>query len=164
MLKKIAYYVNIILRGDYMGGTIVVKEDRGVVDKFQIWYKEKMIDTNLSQKLEKDFSNAVNVISTISKTKDTIGLGIVTFMPEASIYAPLVATLIGVKEKMFELGKNIAIKAKRGIEAIFFGVDGSNKDISVPDLDITDVLYNVFDSKNTVDSFIDEVEKEGKSL
>lgn len=147
-----------------MEGTLVVKEERGVVSKFQNWYKEKMIDTNNAQVFEEKFTKAMDFVSKSESVKDKIGAVVIGFIPEVKFLAPLIPALSTIKSKMFELEKNLVIKAKRGIEAKFIGVDGTNKDVVIPDINVNEIVKDVEVSADTIKNFVSEVEKVGKKL
>lgn len=147
-----------------MEGTLVVKEERGVVNKFQNWYKEKMIDTNKAQEFESKFTKTVDFVSKAEEVKDKIGTVVIGFIPEVKFLAPLIPALTKIKTKMFELEKNLVIKAKRGIEAKFIGVDGTNQDVVIPEMNVNEIVKDVEVSAETIKNFASEVEKVGKSL
>lgn len=147
-----------------MEGTLVVKEERGVINKFQNWYREKMIETNKAQEFEDKFVKTVDFISKAEEIKDKVGAVVIAFIPEVKFLAPLIPTMTKVKKKMYELEKNLVIKAKRGIEAKFIGVDGTNKDVVIPDMNVNDVVKNVETSIGDIKTIVSEVERAGKSL
>lgn len=146
-----------------MEGTLVVQEDRKNVNKFKNWYKEKIVDTKIASGSEKVFSKVVDFSIGVNKFKDTVGTSIMAFIPEATIFIPLVKVASGAQRKIMDLSKNLVIKTKRGIEAKFIGVDGSNEDISIPDLKVDEVSKDVATSITDVGTAIKEVEGVGKS-
>ena len=147
-----------------MEGTLVVNEDRSVIDKFQGWYKEKLIDTGASQKAEKIFVKAVDFSSQATEAVAGIGAVVVGFIPKVQFLAPIIPALAKVRTKLYDFGKNTAVKAKRVFEAGFIGADGSNEEVVIPDFDLEKTVNDVKDGAETIKGFIDEVGKEGKSL
>ena len=145
-----------------MEGTLVVKEERNIVDKFKSWYKEKMIDTNASAKLEEGFSMAMKFSKGYNKIIGKIGTVVLTFIPDAAIFAPIVEPICKVKQALLDVEENLVLKGKRMIEAKFIGVDGSSEKVVLPDFDLKQIGEDV---KSTINEVKDVVEKEsvGKS-
>lgn len=147
-----------------MEGTLVVNEERNVIEKFQGWYKEKMIDTGFSQKAEKYFVKTIDYSSQATEAMAGIGAVVVGFIPEVQFLAPLLPGIAKVRTKLYDFGKNATIKAKRVFEAGFIGADGSNEEVVIPDFDLDKTIDDVKDGAATIKGFIDEVGKEGKCL
>ena len=117
-----------------MDGTLVVKENRNVINKFRDWYKEKIIETNKAQQFEDKFVKTVDFISKTQEIKSKIATTIIAFIPETKELASLVPKLVEIQKKITELGKNLVINSKRTFEAVFIGADGTNKDVIISDM------------------------------
>ncbi len=136
-----------------MDGTVVVREKRNVVDKFKSWYKEKMIDTGHSAKMEEGIaefidlradlfmlecvvlSAAITIIAAIPTTGISIALG-------GAISAAIIAIGPMLKEIGKKYGTKAAIGTKRALEAIFIGENGQSENVEIKDIDITNDAIN----------------------
>ena len=144
--------------------TIVVSEDRNVTNKFRNWYKKKIIDTGISQKMEEGlisyhkaeeklvnvFGKVVTVVLTIWPADGTLG-------EVLSILAnPIISKGVALKNKVSD---NAFIAAKRNFEANFIKADGSSKNITLPEVNFDEVLHgtkevvNLFSKSDSVGFF-----------
>ena len=117
-------------------GSIVVKEDRQTVNKFQSWYQEKMIASGNAARFEKVISKVYDFNRSYTDVKGKVLPVIITFIPEASFLKPVIPVITKVEHKMYDLGENVLLGGKRFIEANFIGVDGSSKEVVLPDIDV----------------------------
>ena len=147
-----------------MEGTLVVNEERGKINKFQQWYQEKLVDTNISQKSEKVISGVSKFTGGAHKFIYDAAGAVCLFIPGAQIAAPICTFGGKLYSKFFEFSGNAVVGAKRFVEGKIIGVDGSSKDVVIPKLDaakVTDEVKNVVSETATI---VSEAESGGKTL
>ena len=100
-----------------MEGTIVVQEKRNVVDKFKSWYKEKMIDSGHSAKMEEGIADAIDLGADMFMLHCVIASSVITIVaaiPSSGLSVPLggaiSAAIIAVGPLIKELLKNLVQK------------------------------------------------------
>ena len=136
-----------------MEGTIVVQEKRNVVDKLKSWYKEKMIDTGHSAKMEEGITEAIDLGADMFMLQCVIASAAITIIaaiPTSGYSIPLggaiSAAIIAVGPMLKEIGKKFGTKAaigtKRALEAIFIGENGQSENVEIKDIDITNDAIN----------------------
>lgn len=136
-----------------MDGTIVVQEKRNVVDKFKNWYKEKMIDTGHSAKMEEGIADAIDLGADMFMLQCVIASAAITIIaaiPSSGLSIPLggaitagIATVAPLlKEMSKKFGTKAAIGTKRALEAIFIGENGQSENVEIKDIDITNDAIN----------------------
>lgn len=144
-----------------MEGTLVVKEERGIVNKFRNWYKERIVDTEISPNSEKVF---VKVIDLWEKAQSlyTNGAAVVLtiFAPEALGLIPCFKRL---QKYTYDAIKSVGLKTKRAMEATFIGVDGSCKSVAIPEISFEQVLKDVKDGVNTANDVMSSLDQGGKT-
>ena len=125
--------------------TIVVSENRNVVNDFRNWYKEKIIDTGVSKKFEEGlveyhrtqekllnvFGKVVTVVLAIYPADGPLGEAV------AMAASPFISKGVALKNKINE--RNI-ITAKRNFEANFIKADGSSEKVVLPEMSLDGVL------------------------
>lgn len=150
-----------------MEGTLVVQEERGTINKFRNWYKEKIIDTGKSQNFEKTIDKNIDKFMKIECGKDNVVKIILPFIPYGNLVAPLIPTFQKIKGGIANIYKNSIIKSKRFIEAKFIGVNGENKEVILPSFNTeqlgNDIKESIRDVTTVVET-IEESEQIGKSL
>lgn len=150
-----------------MDGTLVVNEERGKVNKFKQWYQQKIVDTGLSGSFEK---REAMVFDNMSKSVKFVGDSasvVCSFIPGFQIAVPLCSTVGRLQSKFYKFGGNLVIQGKRFIEGKIIGVDGSSKDIIIPDFNSEQVLNTVNELANGAVSLVSEaqeLESVGKML
>ena len=143
-----------------MEGTLVVKEERGVIDKFRSWYKEKIVDTGVSPVSEKIFVKSIEFFEK-AQASYTNGAAVVLaiFAPEA---LGLVPCFKRFQKCSYDAVKSIGLKAKRAMEGTFVGVDGSCKDVVIPEISFEQVLNDVKNGASTVNDVMNSLDQGGK--
>ena len=132
-----------------MEGTIAIQEKRSVVDKFKSWYKEKLIDTGHSAKIEEGLETVIDVGAdaftlycvvagaaiTIIGAIPSMGLGL-------ALGGAIGTGIVSIGSAVAHFGKKFAPKViiggKRAMEAIIIGEDGSSKNVKIPNIDLTE--------------------------
>lgn len=149
-----------------MNGTLVVEEERIIIDNLKNWYKEKIIDTGISAK----FEDAVNIwskidagIVAVAGTVATIALTICPLdgpLGEicSALATPGLTALANIKGKVV---KNAVVGVKRKIEGTFIGETGQSEKIEIPELDIKTIASDVVAMKDEAVSLASDL---GKSL
>ena len=125
--------------------TIVVSEKRNVVDGFRNWYKEKIIDTGVSQKFEEGLVGIHRVQEKMVNVVGSVATVIFAVYPEEGplgeaitiIATPLVKKGLEFKNKIQEKG---IITAKRKFEVNFIKADGSSEKVFLPDLKLEEIV------------------------
>lgn len=143
-----------------MEGTLVVQEERKNINKFKNWYQEKIVDTKISEGIEKGLSGFVNVTTGMNTALEAIKGGIVTVIsPQlAAIFVPISAGLTALMNKIYTFEKDLIIKGKRYVEAKFIGVDGSSKDVVIPDTNYKEIEQTISGVSNNISNVMQEVE------
>lgn len=145
-------------------GSIVVKEDRQTVNKFQSWYQEKMIASGNAARFEKVISKVYDFNRSYTDVKGKVLPVIITFIPEASFLKPVIPVITKVEHKMYDLGENVLLGGKRFIEANFIGVDGSSKEVVLPDIDVKGLVDDAVQSVNVVKDAVDNYEMDSEKV
>ena len=151
-----------------MEGSLVIQEERGTINKFRTWYKEKVIDTGKSQKVEKLYDDVINIVNSVDNTITNAASTIIGIIyPEVSSITQYVPALTKFKTKCLDFGKKAIINSKRFIEAKFIGVNGENKEVILPSFNTeqlgNDIKESIRDVTTVVET-IEESEQIGKSL
>jgi hypothetical protein len=144
-----------------MENTIALKEDRGTVEKFRSWYKEKFIDTGKSSDFEEKLDEKIKREKRIVKIAGTIATIVLIFVPAdgpigelcTAAATPLLVKLVDLKGK---IQKGVILNGKRELEAQFIKADGRNEKIDAPKVSITDF--------KDMKSIIDGLSNSGKTL
>lgn len=151
-----------------MQGTLVVEEPKSTIDKFRNWYQNKMIDSGKAANFEEKLEKYTEKQKTTIKLAGTVATIVLFFCPAdgpvgeicSALATPLLATLV---EKKSELLKKTVIGTKRVIEAKYLGVDGSSKDVIVPDFNFNDLTKDITDITTDVFKITNSKESEKKS-
>ena len=115
-----------------MEGTLVVQEKRKTIDKFRDWYKQKVIDSELAVKFEKIIDSRTQVLKKKNDFLEKVLPSIVARIPDVAFLAPLIPVLSKVGKFKYDLEEAMIIKAKRFVENVFIGVDGSCLEVTPP--------------------------------
>lgn len=116
-----------------MEGTLVLQEKRSVVNKFRDWYKQKVVDSGLSQKFEKIIDTRCKVLKKKNDILEKVLPSIVAKIPEVEFLAPLIPAISRIGKFTYELEEKIIISAKRFFENIFVGTEGKGEGIDLPE-------------------------------
>ena len=137
-----------------MEGTIAIQEKRNVIDKFKSWYKEKIIDSGQSAKMEEGIFTFVDLAGDMFTLNCVVGATIVSIIAAiptsglslglgTAISAGILATSPIITGIIKKFGAKAAIGTKRALEAIFIGENGQSDTIEIKDIDITDTAYQL---------------------
>lgn len=160
-----------------MEGTLVVTEERENVNKFKNWYKEKIVDKNISSGSEVVVDKAVKILNGVNRAEEVLGTTVIAFIPGGAVFIPLIKVASKIQREFLEFGKDSVIKGKRIIEANLIGVDGSSEKVVIPDFSIEkkgkDLILETKEVGKILESFssenlegmevIEEVSSLGKS-
>lgn len=122
-------------------------------------YKEKMIDTGLSQKLEEEIDKQAKRKKKAIKIAGTVATIALIFVPADGPFGELATffatpALCALTDVCAELKKKALITGKRGFEKAVLKVDGANKNIKGFDLENKESFIKDFkDLKNKLDDF-----------
>ena len=102
-------------------GTIVLEENRSVIDKFRFWYKENVIDNGKGQDFEENFDKSVDVVKNTIYVAGGVATVVLAICPAdgpvgeaiAIIATPLLAKVV---EAGATLVKDVVIGTKRVVE------------------------------------------------
>ncbi len=144
-----------------MQGTILLQEQRGVVDNFRKWYKEKLVDSGKAARFEEIVEKRVEFEKKMIKVAGTTATIILTLCPLDGPFGEIAAALatpalVKLVEAKGEITKKSVIGGKRKIEADYLGVDGSSKKVVIPD---GNIVENIEQFKKAAD----ELTKKGKN-
>lgn len=137
-----------------MQGTIAIQEKRSIVDKFKSWYKEKMIDTGTSARIEEGTVSAVDLAADAMKIYTVVAGVAVAIIPiavsggtAAAFSVPLGGLIATTGPMLMELCKNfgtkVYIKGKRATEALIIGEDGASKNVQIPNIDLAEEAKSI---------------------
>lgn len=136
-----------------------VDKSKRKMEKIRQGYKEKMIDTGRSQKLEEQIDKQAKRTKKAIKVAGTISTIVLIFIPAdgpfgemATFFAtPALCALVDV---CADLKKKALITGKRGFEKHILNVDGSNEKVTGFDLNNKESFIKDFkDLKNKVSDF-----------
>lgn len=146
-------------------GIIITKENRSLIDKFKNWYKERIIDTGVSAKFEKNVDNTTKIAKTTIKVVGTTATIILIFCPAdgpfgeicTALATPALCTLV---DKIADIRKNITIAAKRQGEKIL-GFEGQGVNPEVQGYNyLTDIVKDAKELKGNIDTYKDIIKPE----
>ena len=146
-------------------GIVLKPEKRSVIDKIKTWYKEKMIDTGKSQKLEKTIDNGSKLAKTAIKVLGAVAGVIVTFSTGNNEFGDVCNTLANPElEKLVDVAaeteKKALIGAKRfGEEAMGFGTQGVNPTVENGYTKMDDLIKDAKGVKENLDKYSAEIDK-----
>ncbi len=145
---------------------IHVTEKRNFVDKaknkmndIRDTYKEKMIDTGLSQKLEEEIDKHAKRQKTAIKVAGTVATIALIFVPADGPFGELATffatpALCALTDVCADLKKKALITGKRSFEKSVLKIDGSNENVTGFDLDNKESFIKSFeDLKDNIDNF-----------
>lgn len=143
-----------------MEGTLVLQEQRNVVDNFRNWYKEKLVDTGKTAKFEETIDKRINLERKMIKVAGTAATVILTICPLDGPFGEIAAALatpalVKLVEAKGEIMKKSIIGGKRRIEADYLGVDGKSKKVEIPD---GNIVENIVQFKKSAE----EIAEKGK--
>ncbi len=132
-----------------MEGTIAIQEKRSVVDKFKSWYKEKMIDSGTSAKMEEFTVTAIDLAGDGMKIYMAVAGAVIAIIPTvftegaaAPFAIPLggfvAATGPAIMELLKNFGTKLYVKGKRATEGLIVGEDGASENVQIPDIDLSE--------------------------
>lgn len=135
-------------------GTIVVEENRSVIDGFRFLYKEKVIDTGKAQEFEENLDKGIE----IAKNVIYIAGGVVTVAlalcpadgPVGEAIAMIATPLLAkVAEGAFTLVKDAVIGTKRAFEEKVIHENGASDKVNITeDLSFEKVAQEITDVKD----------------
>lgn len=135
-------------------GTIVVDENRSVIDSFRFLYKEKVIDTGKAQEFEENLDKGIE----IAKNVIYIAGGVVTVAlalcpadgPVGEAIAMIATPLLAkVAEGAFTLVKDAVIGTKRAFEEKVIHENGASDKVNITeDLSFEKVAQEITDVKD----------------
>lgn len=137
-----------------MEGTIAIQEKRSVVDKFKSWYKEKLIDTGTSARIEEGTVTAIDLAADAMKIYAVIGGVVIAVVPTvvtggsaAGFAIPLGGLVATTGPMLMELCKNfgtkVYVKGKRATEALIIGEEGASKNVKIPNIDLAEEAKSI---------------------
>lgn len=144
---------------------IMVEEKRSFINKakekmeqFRNLYKEKMIDTGKSQKLEQKIENQAKNTKKAIKIVGSLATIALMFCPADGPFgeiATLLATpgLCALVDVAADIKKKSLITGKRGIERHFLKVDGINEQVTGYDLTNGEIVEDFKQFIDSVESF-----------
>ena len=141
-------------------GTIVLDENRSVIDGFRFWYKENIIDTNKAQEFEEKLDKGVE----IAKNAIYVAGGVVTVVmalcpADGPIGEAISIVATPLLAKVVEMGatlvKDVVIGTKRVVEEKIVHENGSSDNVTISeDLTIEKVAEEAKDlSMEVKDTF-----------
>ena len=117
-------------------GTIVLDENRSVIDGFRFWYKENIIDTNKAQEFEEKLDKGVE----IAKNAIYVAGGVVTVVmalcpADGPIGEAISIVATPLLAKVVEMGatlvKDVVIGTKRVVEEKIVHENGSSDNVTI---------------------------------
>lgn len=150
-----------------MKDTIVIEEPRSMIDKFRNWYQTKLIDTGKAQAFEENLEKEVELEKKAIGIIGTVATVVLAFCPAdgpigeicAALATPLLVALVDLKGK---ITKEVAIGAKRAVEANIIKSDGSSKNVQVGEFNLEKIVADVQEVSNLTSQM--ETEFGGRSL
>ncbi len=150
-----------------MTDTVVVNENRSVLERFRNWYKEKLIDTGKAKDFEEKLDKKIEIEKKAIYILGSIATVVLIFIPAdgpvgeicAAVATPLLAELVSLKGK---ITKKVVLGAKRKLEADFIKADGSSDKIEVPDFDFNDITNDIIHTKDTAVNYSHIFKKENE--
>lgn len=117
-------------------GTIVVEENRSVIDSFRFLYKEKVIDTGKAQDFEENLDKGIEIAKNVIYIAGGVATVALALCPAdgpvgeaiAMVATPLLAK---VAEGAFTLVKDAVIGTKRAFEEKVIHENGSSENVSI---------------------------------
>lgn len=135
-------------------GTIVVEENRSVIDSFRFLYKEKVIDTGKAQEFEENLDKGIEIAKNVIYIAGGVATVALALCPAdgpvgeaiAMIATPLLAK---VAEGAFTLVKDAVIGTKRAFEEKVIHENGASDKVNITeDLDFEKVAQEITDVKD----------------
>ena len=109
-----------------MEGTLVVNEKREKVNKFQEAMERSKKSMEISGKVQKIVCDVGGVVCLL--------------IPGAQILAPILPILGRTVPKIQELECDLIYKGGMWVNSKLVGDDGSNKDVSIPDFNVDEIM------------------------
>ena len=144
-------------------GTIVVEENRSVIDKFRFWYKENVIDNGKAQDFEEKFDKGIDVAKNVVYVAGGVATIVLAICPVdgpvgeaiAVVATPLLAKVV---EAGATLVKDAVIGTKRVVEEKVVHENGSSDKVAITEnLDFNKVAQEITDFKavgnETIEAF-----------
>lgn len=135
-------------------GTIVVEENRSVIDSFRFLYKEKVIDTGKAQEFEENLDKGIEIAKNVIYIAGGVATVALALCPAdgpvgeaiAMIATPLLAK---VAEGAFTLVKDAVIGTKRAFEEKVIHENGASDKVNITeDLSFEKVAQEITDVKD----------------
>lgn len=138
-------------------GTIVVEENRSVIDKFRFWYKENVIDNGKSQEFEEKFDKGVEVAKNVVYVAGGVATVVLAICPVdgpvgeaiAVVATPLLAKVV---EAGATLVKDVVLGTKRVVEEKVVHENGTSDKVAITEnLDFNKVASEITEFKSGVE-------------
>ena len=137
-----------------MDGTIAIQEDRNVVDKFRAWYKEKLIDSGRSAKIEEGTVKLIDLAGDGAKIYAVVAGIVVAIVPTVCtegalgpVMIPIGGLIATAGPSLMELckkfGTKLYVNGKRAAEAIIIGEEGASQNVKIPDIDLAEEAKDI---------------------
>ncbi len=146
-------------------GNIITSESRDVVDKLKKWYKEKIIDSGISQKYEAGIDTTAKAIKGVIKVVGVTATIILIICPADGPFGELLTALAtpglcALVDKIVDMYKNAAIGAKRTGEK-FIGFEGQGNNPNVTGYtDLKQPIKDALSIRETAETMVDTMNKE----
>lgn len=139
-----------------MEGTLVVQEERKTIDRFRDWYQQKVVDTHYAENFENWYAKKVEINKSLGEFKEVVCITVLSFFPEVSFMIPFIKPLREFGDKVSDVELALVVGGKRFIEGKFLDVDGSSKDVEIPDFNIEEIANDAAGLLNQTTSAYNE--------
>ena len=151
-------------------GTIVLEENRSVIDKFRFWYKENIIDTNKAQEFEEKMDKGIEIAKTAVYVTGGVATVILAICPvDGPVGEAIAIAATPLLAKVVEAGatliKDTVIGTKRFVEEKIVHENGASDNVSISEnLSFDKVVEEINLVKNLGNETKDAINFGGRTL